>query len=174
MHAEATSEKLFSRMYLDGRVTAFVGTHTHVPTADERVFRLELLHHRCSMTGPYDSVIGVQKELIIARFLNNMPVRFEAATGDVRLCAVVVDAMRQRTRPDDRKIDFELTLQVSGAFPALSGCATAGSESRRGLTPDIHLLLGNFFFNLLHVPADHLGIAPHNRPLKAPAGPSFA
>jgi 2',3'-cyclic-nucleotide 2'-phosphodiesterase len=44
------------------------------------------------MTGPYDSVIGVQKELIIARFLNNMPARFEAATGDVRLCAVVVDA----------------------------------------------------------------------------------
>ena len=92
IHAEATSEKLSLAWYLDGRATAVVGTHTHIPTADERVLPGGTAYITdVGMTGPYDSVIGVQKELIIARFLNNMPARFEAATGDVRLCAVVVD-----------------------------------------------------------------------------------
>jgi metallophosphoesterase (TIGR00282 family) len=92
VHAEATSEKLALGWYLDGRVTALVGTHTHIPTADERVMPGGTAYITdVGMTGPYDSVIGVQKEMIIARFLNNMPARFEAATGDVRLCAVVVD-----------------------------------------------------------------------------------
>ncbi len=91
-HAETTSEKLALGWYLDGRVTALVGTHTHIPTADERVMPAGTAYITdVGMTGPYDSVIGVQKEMIIARFLNNMPARFEAATGDVRLCAVVVD-----------------------------------------------------------------------------------
>jgi metallophosphoesterase (TIGR00282 family) len=91
-HAETTSEKLAMGWYLDGRVTALVGTHTHIPTADERVMPAGTAYITdVGMTGPYDSVIGVQKEMIIARFLNNMPARFEAATGDVRLCAVVVD-----------------------------------------------------------------------------------
>jgi metallophosphoesterase (TIGR00282 family) len=92
LHAETTSEKLAMGWYLDGRVTALVGTHTHIPTADERVMPAGTAYITdVGMTGPYDSVIGVQKEMIIARFLNNMPARFEAATGDVRLCAVVVD-----------------------------------------------------------------------------------
>jgi hypothetical protein len=92
VHAEATSEKLSLGWYLDGRVTAVVGTHTHIPTADERLLPCGTAYITdVGMTGPYDSVIGVQKELIIARFLNNMPARFEAATGDIRLCAVVVD-----------------------------------------------------------------------------------
>jgi metallophosphoesterase (TIGR00282 family) len=92
MHAEATSEKVAMGWFLDGRVTAVVGTHTHVPTADARVLPGGTAYITdVGMTGPYDSVIGVQKEMIIARFLNNMPTRFEAATGDVRLCAVVVD-----------------------------------------------------------------------------------
>ena len=92
LHAETTSEKLAMGWYLDGRVTALVGTHTHIPTADERVMPGGTAYITdVGMTGPYDSVIGVQKELIIARFLNNMPARFEAATGDVRLCAVVID-----------------------------------------------------------------------------------
>jgi metallophosphoesterase (TIGR00282 family) len=92
IHAEATSEKISMGWYLDGRVTVVVGTHTHIPTADERVlpggtaFITDV-----GMTGPYDSVIGVKKELVISRFLNNMPARFEAATGDVRLCGVLVD-----------------------------------------------------------------------------------
>jgi metallophosphoesterase (TIGR00282 family) len=92
IHAEATSEKISMGWYLDGRVTVVVGTHTHIPTADERVLPGGTAHITdVGMTGPYDSVIGVKKELVIARFLNNMPARFEAASGDVRLCGVVVD-----------------------------------------------------------------------------------
>jgi hypothetical protein len=92
VHAEATSEKIALGWYLDGRVTALVGTHTHVPTADERVLPGGTAYITdVGMTGPYDGVIGVKKELVIGRFLNNMPVRFEPATGDARLCAVVVD-----------------------------------------------------------------------------------
>jgi metallophosphoesterase (TIGR00282 family) len=92
IHAEATSEKISMGWYLDGRVSAVVGTHTHVPTADERVLPGGTAYITdVGMTGPYDSVIGVKKELIMGKFLNNMPVRFEPATGDVRLCAVVVD-----------------------------------------------------------------------------------
>lgn len=93
IHAEATSEKIALGWYLDGRVTAVVGTHTHVPTADERVLPGGTAYVTdVGMTGPYDSVIGVNKEQIIKRFLNNMPTRFEAATGDARLCAVAVGA----------------------------------------------------------------------------------
>jgi metallophosphoesterase (TIGR00282 family) len=92
IHAEATSEKISLGWYLDGRVTLVVGTHTHVPTADERVLPGGTAYITdVGMTGPYDSVIGVKKELIVGKSLSNMPTRFEAATGDVRLCAVVVD-----------------------------------------------------------------------------------
>jgi metallophosphoesterase (TIGR00282 family) len=92
IHAEATSEKVSMGWYLDGRVTAVLGTHTHVPTADERILPGGTAYQTdVGMTGPYDSVIGVKKELIIQRFLTNMPARFEAATGDVRLCGVVID-----------------------------------------------------------------------------------
>jgi len=93
IHAEATSEKIALGWYLDGRVTAVVGTHTHIPTADERVLPGGTAYITdVGMTGPYESVIGVKKELIIGRFLNNMPVRFEPATGDIRLCAVVIES----------------------------------------------------------------------------------
>jgi len=92
LHAEATSEKVAFGWYLDGRVTAVLGTHTHVPTADERVLPKGTAYITdVGMSGPYESVIGVKKELIIQRFLTNMPARFEAATGDVRLSAVVID-----------------------------------------------------------------------------------
>jgi len=104
MHAEATSEKISLGWYLDGRVTAVLGTHTHVPTADERVLPGGTAYITdLGMTGPYDSVIGVKKEIVIARFLNNMPVRFEPATGDVRLCAVVIDC--DETSGKARSID---------------------------------------------------------------------
>ncbi|HUK24356.1 MAG TPA: TIGR00282 family metallophosphoesterase [Terriglobales bacterium] len=92
MHAEATSEKISLGWYLDGRVTAVIGTHTHVPTADERVLPGGTAYITdVGMSGPYDGVIGVQKEQIIGKFLSNMPVRFEPATGDARLSAVVID-----------------------------------------------------------------------------------
>jgi 2',3'-cyclic-nucleotide 2'-phosphodiesterase len=92
-HAEATSEKQAIGWYLDGRVTAVIGTHTHVPTADERVlpggtaFITDV-----GMTGPYESVIGVDREIAVKRFLNQMPVRYVPATGDVRLCGVIIEA----------------------------------------------------------------------------------
>jgi metallophosphoesterase (TIGR00282 family) len=92
IHAEATSEKIAMGWYLDGRVTAVLGTHTHVPTADERVLPGGTAYQTdVGMTGPFDSVIGVQKQMILARFLTNMPARFEPAHGDVRLCAALID-----------------------------------------------------------------------------------
>jgi 2',3'-cyclic-nucleotide 2'-phosphodiesterase len=91
-HAEASSEKIAFGWYLDGRVTAVVGTHTHVPTADETVLPKGTAYITdVGMTGPYDSVIGVKKELVIEKFLSGMPARFEPANGDIRLCAVVVE-----------------------------------------------------------------------------------
>ena len=93
IHAEATSEKQAMGWHLDGRATLVVGTHTHIPTADERVLPQGTAYITdVGMTGPYDSVIGVRKEQIIQRFLTQMPARFEAAEGDARLCAVLVEA----------------------------------------------------------------------------------
>lgn len=98
-HAEATSEKIALGWYLDGRVTALVGTHTHVPTADERVLPGGTAYITdVGMTGPYDGVIGVQKEQIISRFLKNLPMRFEPATADVRLCGVLIECDEQTGR----------------------------------------------------------------------------
>jgi 2',3'-cyclic-nucleotide 2'-phosphodiesterase len=91
-HAEATSEKVALGWYLDGRVTAVIGTHTHVPTADERVLPGGTAYQTdVGMSGPYDSVIGVEKELIIHRFLTGMPGKFEAAKGDPRMCAALIE-----------------------------------------------------------------------------------
>ncbi len=93
MHAEATSEKLAMGWYLDGRVTAVVGTHTHIPTADEKLLPQGTAYITdLGMTGPYDSVIGMEKQAVIQKFLNQMPARFEVAKGDVRLCAVLIEA----------------------------------------------------------------------------------
>lgn len=93
IHAEATSEKLAMGWYLDGRVTAVIGTHTHVPTADERVLPQGTAYITdVGMTGPYDSVIGVTKEKILQRFLTQMPERFDAAEKDPRLLAVLIQA----------------------------------------------------------------------------------
>jgi metallophosphoesterase (TIGR00282 family) len=91
-HAEATSEKIAFGWYLDGRVSAVVGTHTHIPTADETILSKGTAYITdVGMTGPYDSVIGVKKELVVDKFLNGLPTRFEPASGDVRLCAVLVE-----------------------------------------------------------------------------------
>jgi hypothetical protein len=92
MHGEATSEKVAMGWYLDGRVSAVVGTHTHVPTADETVlpggtaFITDV-----GMAGPFFSVIGVVKEDVIKRFLTSIPGKFESASQDSRLNAVFVD-----------------------------------------------------------------------------------
>jgi metallophosphoesterase (TIGR00282 family) len=91
IHAETTSEKIALGWYLDGRVTAVLGTHTHIPTADARVlpdgtaFITDV-----GMSGPYDSVIGVETELVLNRFLTGMPGKFEAAKGNPKMCAVLI------------------------------------------------------------------------------------
>jgi metallophosphoesterase (TIGR00282 family) len=92
-HAEATSEKMAMGWHLDGRVTAIVGTHTHVQTADERILPKGTAYLTdVGMTGPHDSVIGVDVEAALGRFINAMPARFETASGNPRLNGVIVEA----------------------------------------------------------------------------------
>jgi hypothetical protein len=91
-HAEATSEKIALGWYLDGRVSAVIGTHTHVPTADTRILPGGAAYQTdCGMTGPYHSVIGVQTDIVVQRFLTGLPVRMEAARQNPEFHAVIVD-----------------------------------------------------------------------------------
>ena len=90
-HAEATSEKVALSTWLDGRVTAVIGTHTHIQTNDARILPGGTAAvSDAGMTGPHDSVIGVKSELAIARMRTRLPVRFEPAEGDVRLEGVLL------------------------------------------------------------------------------------
>jgi len=92
IHAEATSEKQAMGWHLDGRVTAVLGTHTHVPTADATVLpKGTAFLCDVGMTGPYASVLGRQVEPVIAKFLDGMPRRFEVATEDVRISGAVIE-----------------------------------------------------------------------------------
>lgn len=92
MHAEATSEKRALGWYLAGRVSAVFGTHTHVPTADEEILPGGTAYVTdIGMTGPYDSVIGMRKDLVIERFVSMRPTSFAAAKHDVRLCGAIFD-----------------------------------------------------------------------------------
>jgi len=91
-HAEATSEKMAMGWYLDGKVSAVVGTHTHVPTADTRILTNGTAYQTdVGMTGPYRSVIGVETQIILDRFLTQMPVRMEAARHGAELHSVIVE-----------------------------------------------------------------------------------
>lgn len=90
-HAETTSEKIALGWYLDGRVSAVAGTHTHVQTADETVLPQGTAYITdLGMTGSYNSVLGVKKELVIQKFLTNLPVKFEIAKGQEMLCGLVI------------------------------------------------------------------------------------
>ncbi|MBN2282868.1 MAG: TIGR00282 family metallophosphoesterase [Deltaproteobacteria bacterium] len=92
MHAEATSEKQAIAWFLDGDVSAVIGTHTHVQTADERILPDGTAYiSDAGMTGPFDSVLGVKKEIAIERFLRMTPNKFDVARGNVRLQGVVID-----------------------------------------------------------------------------------
>ena len=92
LHAEATSEKVAMGWLLDGRVSAVIGTHTHVRTADARVLPGGTAYMTdAGMCGPRDSVIGVKKELVLERLLTQLPVRFEVADGDVWLEGAIVE-----------------------------------------------------------------------------------
>lgn len=91
-HAEATSEKVAMGWYLDGRVTAVLGTHTHVPTADARVLpNGTAFQTDVGMSGPYDSVIGVEVEQVLERFLKGMPAKFDAAKKNPKMSAVLIE-----------------------------------------------------------------------------------
>jgi metallophosphoesterase (TIGR00282 family) len=92
MHAETTSEKVAIGWYLDGRVTAVVGTHTHVATADEHVLPQGTAYITdVGMTGPHGGVIGMDRDGIIKRFLDGLPARFEVASGDVQMNCVLIE-----------------------------------------------------------------------------------
>ena len=92
MHGEATSEKVAMGWYLDGRVSALVGTHTHIPTADDTILPGGTAFQTdAGMSGPFHSVIGVVKEDVIRRFLTSIPDRFESASQDAQLNGVLVD-----------------------------------------------------------------------------------
>ncbi|HZB87056.1 MAG TPA: TIGR00282 family metallophosphoesterase [Terracidiphilus sp.] len=90
-HAEATSEKVAMGWHLDGRVTAVLGTHTHIPTADQRVLPGGTAYQTdVGMSGPYDSVIGVEKDIVLQRFLTGIAGKFEPAKGNPKMCAALV------------------------------------------------------------------------------------
>ncbi len=114
MHGEATSEKTAIGHHLDGLVSAVVGTHTHVPTCDQRILpRGTAYLTDLGMTGPYDSIIGVEKEAVLHRFLTGMPSRFETAKGDPRFAAAVitVDPQTGRASAIDRLLLREDDIQ---------------------------------------------------------------
>jgi metallophosphoesterase (TIGR00282 family) len=101
-HAEATSEKIAMGWHLDGKVTAVVGTHTHVQTADDRILPGGTAYLTdVGMTGPHDSIIGVEIDAALGRFLTALPSKFETATGNPRLNAVIVEADEQSGRAVD-------------------------------------------------------------------------
>lgn len=105
-HAEATSEKQAFGWFADGRVSAVIGTHTHTQTADERILpEGTAFMTDAGMTGPYDSVLGVEKETIINRFLTNMPARFDVDTkGRAQLngCVVTIDKQTGKAKKIER------------------------------------------------------------------------
>jgi len=101
-HAEATSEKIAMGWHLAGKVTAVVGTHTHVQTADERVLPGGTAYLTdVGMTGPHDSIIGVEVGAVLSRFLTGLPAKFETATANPRLNAVIVDADEETGKATD-------------------------------------------------------------------------
>ena len=120
-HAEATSEKVAMGWHLDGRATAVVGTHTHVQTADERVLpRGTAFITDVGMTGPHDSVIGVERSAVLARFLTGLPQRFETATENPRLNGVIIaaDAATGKASAIERVSLSAQEIETLAALPA--------------------------------------------------------
>jgi metallophosphoesterase (TIGR00282 family) len=127
-HAEATSEKLAMGWHLDGRVTAVVGTHTHVQTADERVLPGGTAYITdVGMTGPHDGIIGVERTAALSRFRTGMPSRFDTATGDPKLHAVVIAADDQ----SGRATGIQRISATRRELEALSASVDAAAEGSR-------------------------------------------
>ncbi|MCX6150145.1 MAG: TIGR00282 family metallophosphoesterase [Ignavibacteriales bacterium] len=115
-HAEATAEKLALANYLDGKISAFVGTHTHIQTADERILPKGTGYITdVGMTGPYDSVIGMKTEAAINRFVYQTPQKYQTAENDVHLCGMVykIDTDSGKTVEIERILLPEFTRQNS-------------------------------------------------------------
>jgi metallophosphoesterase (TIGR00282 family) len=121
MHAEATSEKLAMVWYLDGQVSAVVGTHTHVPTADARVTPGGTAAITdVGMTGPRDSILGIDPQIVLRRFLTRMPVQFDLAAGPVVCSAVILDV--DEASGSARGIErLELTAGLPDTEPQAEG-----------------------------------------------------
>jgi metallophosphoesterase (TIGR00282 family) len=122
-HAEATSEKMAMGWHLDGKVTAVIGTHTHVQTADERVLPNGTGYLTdAGMTGPHDAIIGMEREPALARFLTGLPSRFEPATGNPRLNGAVIEA-------DDKTGRAIRVTRISYSEAELADMARASSDA---------------------------------------------
>jgi hypothetical protein len=122
-HAEATSEKIAMGWHLDGKASLVVGTHTHVQTADERILPNGTAYLTdAGMTGPHDSIIGMEREAALSRFLSGMPSKFEPATGNARLNGVIVEA-------DDRTGRATHIRRVSCSEADLADLAAARSRA---------------------------------------------
>ena len=121
MHAEATSEKLAMVWHLDGQASAVVGTHTHVPTADARVTAAGTAAITdVGMTGPRDSILGIEPQTVVRRFLRSMPERFDPAPGPVVLSAVLIDVDEANGRARGIEL-IERTVGASDAEPEPEG-----------------------------------------------------
>jgi hypothetical protein len=104
IHAEATSEKVALGWFLDGTVSAIIGTHTHIQTADEKILpKGTAFLSDAGMTGPYDSVIGRKKEAVLNRFITQMPTKFEMAEGDIQLHGAIIDVDEKTGRAESIK-----------------------------------------------------------------------
>jgi len=110
MHAEATSEKVALGWFLDGTVSAVIGTHTHIQTADEKILpKGTAFLTDAGMTGPYDSVIGRKKEQILNRFITQMPTKFEMAENDVQLHGAIIEIDEKTGRAESiRRVQEKL------------------------------------------------------------------
>jgi calcineurin-like phosphoesterase len=116
-HGEATSEKMAMGHFADGRASVVVGTHSHVPTADAQILPKGTAYQTdCGMCGDYDSVIGIRKDIAVARFIRKMPgERMQAADGEATLCAVFVetdDATGLARRVEPVRLGGRLTPQM--------------------------------------------------------------
>jgi metallophosphoesterase (TIGR00282 family) len=136
-HAEATSEKIAMGWHLDGKATLVVGTHTHVQTADERILPNGTAYlSDAGMTGPHDSIIGMEREAAMTRFLTGMPAKFEPASGNPRLNGLIVDADERTGRAlrvtrisySDREL---VALQAGAAGDASHAPVPAQGSHRR-------------------------------------------
>jgi len=124
-HAEATSEKIAMGWHLDGKVTAVLGTHTHVQTADERILPNGTAYLTdAGMTGPHDSIIGMEREPSLARFLTGMPSKFEPATANPRLNGAVIEA-------DDKTGKATRIVRISYSERDLMELAAAPAGAQR-------------------------------------------